>query len=60
MRNTLGIDVTRRELLQAFGSGAVFSVIRAYAAEPSFVAETQYGPVRGAAVRGVHIFRGIP
>jgi para-nitrobenzyl esterase len=27
---------------------------------PSPVAETQYGKVRGATVRGVHVFRGVP
>ena len=29
-------------------------------AEQSSVAETEHGRVRGASVRGVHIFRGIP
>jgi para-nitrobenzyl esterase len=36
------------------------SLRTAFAAEQSSLAETEYGRVRGASVRGVHIFRGIP
>lgn len=51
-------NVTRRGVLPVIG-GAALS-IPAFATESSPVAETLQGRVRGASVRGVHIFRGLP
>jgi para-nitrobenzyl esterase len=54
--------MTRRTVLN---SAASFVALRAslqtsFSAEQSPVAETEHGRVRGATVRGVHLFRGIP
>jgi para-nitrobenzyl esterase len=53
--------ITRRSTLLA-GGGALLAAdhLQALTGEPSPVAETEYGRVRGASVEGVHIFRGIP
>ena len=57
MKRWLDRDVTSgltRRALLAGGTGCAFAAGR------SPVAETRCGRVRGASVRGVHIFRGIP
>jgi para-nitrobenzyl esterase len=54
--------LTRRWMFPPIAAGLLSagSAWRGLAAETSQVAETEYGRVRGASVRGVHIFRGIP
>lgn len=54
--------LTRRAALPLAGTNFVLGAAfwRAFAAEQSPVTETEHGRVRGASVRGVHIFRGIP
>ena len=52
--------MTRRELLPSIGCGVLLAGSARAVATPSPVAETVCGRVRGATVRGVHIFRGIP
>ena len=57
------MTISRRECLRSalFGGSALLAARgAARAAEAGPVAETRYGKVRGASVKGVHIFRGIP
>jgi para-nitrobenzyl esterase len=62
LREAVQHGITRRAVLPSIGCGVLFagSSVCARAAEPSPVVETACGRVRGASVRGVHIFRGIP
>jgi para-nitrobenzyl esterase len=59
----LQAGLTRRELLPAIGYGVLLAggaTSARAAVTPSPVVETACGHVRGATVRSVHIFRGIP
>ncbi|HZT31966.1 MAG TPA: carboxylesterase family protein [Bryobacteraceae bacterium] len=58
----LQAGMTRREVWPSIGCGVLLAgnSMCARTAEPSPVAETAYGRVRGVSLRGVHIFRGIP
>lgn len=60
--NHVSPGLTRRAILSSAGAAMLSAggIRRGVAAEPSPVAETECGRVRGASVRGVHIFRGIP
>jgi len=63
LSEALQAGMTRWELLPSIGCGVLLagsSVCVRAAATASPVAETVYGRVRGASVRGVHVFRGIP
>src|ERR1043166_1891105 len=55
-------DITRRAAFPSIGAGLLLAggTSTSIASEPSPVAETAYGRVRGGTVRGVHMFRGIP
>jgi len=54
--------ITRRASLPLIGGGILLvgRTAELRAAEPSPIAETVQGRVRGASVEGVHIYRGIP
>ncbi|MFN7923232.1 MAG: carboxylesterase family protein [Bryobacteraceae bacterium] len=54
MSNRDGMKLTRRTALSSAAAGW------AWANEQGPVADTEHGRVRGATVRGVHLFRGIP